>query len=48
MAGKAKEKRPLGRHRLRWKDNFKMGLEVKWGSWTVLICLRIGTNGKLL
>ena len=44
---KPEGKRPLGRPRLRWEDNFKMGLEVKWGSCTGLIWLRIGTGGKL-
>jgi hypothetical protein len=48
MVGKAGGKRSLGRRRLRWEDKFKIGLEVKWRSWTGLIWLRIGTSGKLL
>jgi hypothetical protein len=33
VVGKCEEKRPLGIHRYRWKDNIKMGLqEVGWGT----------------
>jgi hypothetical protein len=33
LLGKPEGKRPLGRPRLRWVDNIKMGLkEVGWGS----------------
>jgi len=29
-----------------WEDNIKMDLqEVEWGTWTGLICFRIGTGG---
>jgi len=32
LGGKPEGKRPLGRHRLRWKDNIKLDLqEVGWG-----------------
>jgi hypothetical protein len=41
--GKLDGKKPLGRPRRRWKGNIKMDLqEVGWGTWTGLICLRIG------
>jgi len=41
--------RPLARPRHRWEDRIKMDLqEVGWGTWTVLIWLRIGTGGRLL
>ena len=39
-------KRPLERHRYRWKDNIKMDVQdVGWGSWTGLMWLRIRTVG---
>jgi hypothetical protein len=42
-------KRPLGRPWHIWEDNNKMALqEVRWGAWTGLIWLRIGTGGGLL
>jgi len=32
LVGKPERRRPLGRHRHRWKDNIKMGLQgVDWG-----------------
>ena len=39
FVGKLKEKRLLGRPRLRWKDNIKMNLhEVEWGmDWIELV-----------
>jgi hypothetical protein len=41
--------RPEGRKPLRWEDNIKTDIqEVGWGPWTGLICLRIGTGGRLL
>jgi hypothetical protein len=41
--GKPEGKRPLGRHRRRWKDNNKMDLqEVECGVWTGLSWLRLG------
>jgi hypothetical protein len=46
LVGKTEVKRPLGRPRHSLEDNIKMDLqEVRWGSWTGLIWLRIGTNG---
>jgi hypothetical protein len=45
LVGKPEVKRPLGRPWLRWENNIKMDLqEVRWGSWTGLIWLRIGTG----
>jgi len=46
LVGKPEGKRPLGRHRFRWKDNIKMDLQ-KWyvGMWTGSSWLRIGTGG---
>ena len=35
LVGKPDGKRPLGKLRLSWEDNFKMNLqEVGWGAWT--------------
>jgi hypothetical protein len=49
LVGKFEGKRPFGRPRRRWEGNIKMDLpEVRWGSWTGSICLRIGTGGGLL
>jgi hypothetical protein len=49
LVGRPEERRPLGRPRRRWEDNIKMDLqEVRWGAWTGLIWLRIGTGGGLL
>jgi hypothetical protein len=49
LVGRPEGRRPLGRPRHRWKDNIKMNLqEVRWGAWTGLIWLRIGTGGGLL
>jgi hypothetical protein len=46
LVGKPEGRRPLGRPKLRWKDNIKMNLqEVEWGAWTSLIWLRVGTGG---
>jgi hypothetical protein len=39
----------LGRPRSRWEDNIKACLkEVEWGVWIRLVCLRIGTGGRLM
>ena len=47
--GKPYGKRSLGRARRRWENNIKKDfLEVVWGSWTGLVWLRIGTDGRLL
>jgi hypothetical protein len=49
LVGNPEGKRPLGRPRRRWVDNIRMDLgEVRWGIWTGLVWLRIGTGGKLL
>ena len=41
---KPEGKRPLGRHRHRWKDDGYSGSGM-WGVWTGLSWLRIGTGG---
>jgi len=44
--GKPEGKRSLGRHRPRWEGSINMDLwEVRWGAWTGIIWLRIGTGG---
>ena len=49
LVGKREGRRPLGRPRHKWQDNFKMYLqELGWGSWTGSKWLRIGTGGGLL
>jgi len=49
LNSKPSGKRPLGRSRSRWEDNIKMDLQDNgWGGWTGLICLSIGTGGRLL
>jgi hypothetical protein len=49
LVGRPEGRKPLGRPRHRWEDNFKMDLqEVGWGAWTGLIWLRIGTGGGLV
>jgi hypothetical protein len=46
LVGKAAGKRPPGRTRCRWEENIKMDLQdVKWGAWTGLMWLRVGTGG---
>ena len=46
---KPEGKKALRRLKSRWEDNIKMTLqEVRWGAWTALIWLRIGTGGGLL
>jgi hypothetical protein len=48
LVGKPEGKRPLGRPKLRWKDNIKMDLqEVGCGAWTGLIWCRIWTGGGI-
>jgi len=43
--GKPEGKKPLGRSRHRWEDDFKMDLhKVEWGAWTGLFWLRIKTG----
>jgi hypothetical protein len=49
LVGRPEGRRPLGRPRRRWDDHIKMDLQkVRWGAWTGLIWLRIGTGGGLL
>jgi hypothetical protein len=49
LVGRREGRRPPGRPRHIWEDNIKMDLrEVRWGPWTGLIWLRIGTGGGLL
>jgi hypothetical protein len=49
LVEKPERKRPLGRPRLGWKDNIKMGLlEVGWEARTRLVWFRIGKGGGLL
>jgi hypothetical protein len=50
LVGKSEGKRPLGRPRRRWEDNFRMDEREREDGvvWTGLIWLRIGTSGGLL
>jgi hypothetical protein len=49
ILGKPEGKRPLGRPRCRWVDNFKMDLRERGGMvWTGSNWLKIGTSGGLL
>jgi hypothetical protein len=49
LVGKPEGKRPLRRHRRRWKDNIKIDLEeVDCGVWTGLRWLRIEIGGGQL
>jgi hypothetical protein len=49
LVGKPEGKRPLGRPRLRWKDNIMMDIqEVGLGVWTGLGWLRIDTDDEQL
>ena len=49
LVGKLEGRRPLGRPRLRWKDNIEMDLKkVRWKAWSGSMWLRIGTGGGLL
>jgi len=46
---KPERKRPLGKHRYRWKDNIKMNLkEVYRVRWIGSLWRRIGTVGEHL
>jgi hypothetical protein len=47
LVGKPEGKRPQGRPKFRWVDNFKMDLRDRTG-WYGLMWLRIGTSGGLL
>jgi len=49
LVGKPEGRRPLGRHRRRWKDNIKPELQEVEGFWgTEWSWLRIGTGGEHL
>jgi len=49
LMGNHEGKRPLGRLRHGWEDNIKMDFkEGRWGAWSGLIWLRIGTGGGFL
>jgi hypothetical protein len=49
LVGKLEGKRPLGRPRHSWEDNFKIYLqEMGVGVWTGSSWLRIGTGGRHL
>jgi len=49
LVEKPEQERPLGRRRHRRENYIKMYLpEGRWGAWTGLIWLRIGTCGGLL
>jgi hypothetical protein len=48
LVRKPEGKRPLGWERRRWEDNIKTDVRYNVMAWTGLICLRIGTSGKLL
>jgi hypothetical protein len=49
LVGKPEGKKPLGRHRCRWKANVRMNLrEIGWQVWTGCIWLRLGISDGLL
>jgi hypothetical protein len=50
VVGRNDEKRTLGRPKRRREDNIKMELQKKLDgkAWTLLVCLRIGTDGAIL
>jgi len=49
LVGKPERKRPFGRPRCRRENKIKMDLqEVRWETWTGLVCLRVGAGGGLL
>jgi hypothetical protein len=49
LVGKSDRRKPLGRPRHKWEDNNKMDFrDIELGVWTGLVCLRMGTSGKLL
>jgi hypothetical protein len=49
LVGRSEGRRPLGRPRLRWEDNFKMDhREIGFGDVIGFIGLRIGAGGGLL
>jgi hypothetical protein len=48
LVRKPEGSKPVGKPRRRWVDNIKMDLVEIRLSWTGMVCLRIGTGGKLL
>jgi hypothetical protein len=50
LVGKPEGKRPLGRHRRRWKNNIKIDLKEREhrAVWTGFFWLRVGNSGGLL
>jgi hypothetical protein len=48
LVRKPKGKWPQGRPRRSWVDIRMDLVEVRWGMWTGLVWLRIGTGGELL
>jgi hypothetical protein len=49
LAGKLEGKRPLGRARRKWVYNIKIDNGEREGVlWTLLVWLRVGTDGGLL
>jgi hypothetical protein len=48
LVGKPERKKPLRRHRRRWKDNIKIDLREDGVVWTGLMWLKIGISGGLL
>jgi hypothetical protein len=45
LVGRPEGRRPLGRPRRRWENNIKMDLQdMRWGAWSGLIWLGIGTG----
>jgi hypothetical protein len=49
LVGRPEGRRPLGKPRLKWKDNIKMDLrEIGFAEWIGFIWFRIGTGGGLL
>jgi hypothetical protein len=49
LVGRPEGRTPFESVRRRWEDIIKMELQhVGWGTWIVLIWLRIGTGGRLL
>jgi hypothetical protein len=49
LIGMPEGRRPLGSPRCELVDKMKMDLgEIRWGAWTGLFWLRIGTTGEFL
>jgi hypothetical protein len=49
LVGKPGGRKSLGKPWIIWEDNIKTDLqEMRWGAWTGLVWLRIGTGGGFL